>query len=199
MRMEKDLIKESKEIAEKIIKGEFRLTIAKYYLLWSTFPLVLFALSLINTRYPFLNYPIALSGYLYYNFKIFLDFSKTFERVKGIKRRGKGKYSVITALWSIPTAMIIVGSDFNYPYLTLAGSAIFGIVYSLFAYYSLKKEFQDFHYYDLLAMITLIAEIISIGVCVTLKIPLLEIMWVPYTLSWIYAAYASFMEVIEGE
>ena len=199
--MEKDLIKESKEIAEKIIKGEFRLTIAKYYLLWSTFPLVLFTLFLINTRYPFLNYPIALSGYLYYNFKIFLDFSKTFERVNGIKRRGKGKYSVITytALWSIPTAMIIVGLDFNYPYLTLAGSAIFGIVYSLFAYYDLKKSFHDFHYYDLLAMITLMAEIISIGICVTLKIPLLRIMWVPYALSWIYAAYASFMEVIEGE
>jgi hypothetical protein len=198
MRMERDLIKESKEIAEKIIKGEFRLTIAKYYLLWSTFPLVLFALFLINTRYPFLNYPIALSGYLYYNFKIFLDFSKTVERVNGIKRRGKGKYSVITALWSIPTAMIIVGLDFNYPYLTLAGS-IFGIVYSLFAYYDFTKSFLDFHYYDLLAVITFIAEIISIGVCVTLKIPLLEIMWVPYALSWIYAAYASFMEVIEGE
>jgi hypothetical protein len=199
MRMEKDLIKESKEIAEKIIKGEFRLTIAKYYLLWSTFPLVLFTLFLINTRYPFLNYPIALSGYLYYNFKIFSDFSKTVERVNGIKRRGKGKYYVITALWSIPTAMIIVGLDFNYPYLTLAGSAIFGIVYSLFAYYYFKKSFHDFHYYDLLAMITLMAEIISIGICVTLKIPLLEIMWVPFTLSWIYAAYASFMEVIEGE
>lgn len=199
--MEKDLIKESKEIAEKIIKGEFRLTIAKYYLLWSTFPLVLFALFLINTRYSFLNYPIALSGYLYYNFKIFSDFSKTVERVNGIKRREKGNYFVIAyfALWSIPTAMVIIGSDFNYPYLTLAGSTIFGIVYSFFAYYELKKSFHDFHYYDLLAMITFIAEIIGTAIYLTSKIQLLEIMWIPFTLSWIYAAYASFMEVIEGE
>lgn len=197
--MEKHIVKESREVAEKIIKGEFRLTLAKYYLLWSTFPIVSFALYLINTRYPFLNYPIALFGYLYYTFKIFSDFSKIVERVYGIKKYNKYSDIIYTAVWSIPTAMIIIGYDFNYPYLALAGFAILGINYSFFVYFSLKKSFHDFHYYDLLAMMTSIAYIVSIGICVTLNICLTKIMWIPYILSWIYASYASFMEVIEGE
>lgn len=197
--MEKDIVKESREVAEKIIKGEFRLTLAKYYLLWSTFPIVSFALYLINTRYPFLNYPIALFGYLYYTFKIFSDFSKIVERVYGIKKYNKYSNIIYTAVWSIPTAMIIIGYEFNYPYLALAGFAILGINYSFFVYFCLKKSFHDFHYYDLLVMMTFIAYIVSVGICVTLNICLTKIMWIPFTLSWIYASYASFMEVIEGE
>lgn len=197
--MEKDIVKESREVAEKIIRVQFRLTLAKYYLLWSTFPIVYYALYIFISQYPLLDYLIALSGYLYYNFKIFLNFSKTVERVSGVKRFEKKHLVTYLTLWLTPTAMIVVGWNFNQPYLTLAGYVTLGIVYSRFIYLYLIRVLHNFHYYDLLAMVTFLAFIVSVGICVVLGIWLTGIMWIPFTLAWIYASYASFMEVIESE
>ncbi|BDC17741.1 hypothetical protein [Acidianus sp. HS-5] len=199
--MEKDLIEESRKIAEKIIKSQFRLTLAKYYLLWATFPLILYLLFYFNTAYPFLNYPIAVIGYLYYTFKIFSDLSKTVRRIEGARKPKMNKKFVIiyNSIWAIATALVIIGSDFDHPYLVLVGAVLFGGNYAWFIYLLLKKNTRDLHYYDSIAFIAFIGMLISIGICVSLNIPVFRITWVPYTLAWIYASYASYMEVIEGE
>ncbi|BCU69631.1 hypothetical protein [Stygiolobus caldivivus] len=208
--MEKDLVEESRRVAEKIVKGELRLAMAKNYLLSSTFPLVLYALSYFDPWHPVLNFLAVLIGYFYYDIKAFAHFSRAISRIMG-KEKAKNmvinRRNIISLLWW-EISMIVLGVGVYYRDLSLVLIALssFAVYFALVVYYLFKDnlasedKFFDLRYYDLLAWSVLVGTLVYIGFSYSLHMtrpP--EIAWIPYTLAWVYAGYASFMEVIEGE
>ena len=170
--MEKDLVEESRRVAEKIVKSELRLAMAKNYLLSSTFPLVLYVLSYFDPWHPILNFLVVLIGYSYYGIKAFVHFSRAISRIMGREKAKNmviNRRNIISLLWW-EISMVVLGVGAYYRDLLLVFTALSSFVayFALVIYYLFKDnlasedKFFDLRYYDLLAGSVLVGTLIYI-------------------------------------
>ncbi|MGC9105583.1 MAG: hypothetical protein ACP5HQ_04065 [Thermoprotei archaeon] len=199
--LNKRLIEESRELARRIVRQQMRLAFAKYYLLWSTYPFALLLASTAIPSSPFLVYAVTLPVYLYFVGRVFAKAGRAVARLTGEKRSWKSTALANSLILGLVMLALYFGYERGAGLLNaLAMAFVAALVDALLVYY-LHFKLRDFRLTDLLAVITF-----SSGMAVTAlssEYPALEGLigpvWAVYAIAWIYAGYASFMEVIEGE
>ncbi|BCU66626.1 hypothetical protein HS7_00630 [Sulfolobales archaeon HS-7] len=208
--MEKrNLVRESEEIAWKIIRRKFRLTLARYYLLWSTLPIIF---SLIYSVIPYssdLYYvvtPVVYVPYFLFTTVLFRRAYNVYRRLvlsgseRSISRSGKVdwfslEFALITLIYVIAFGLIYYGVATSTVVFTIVGGVIFGVML-LWGFMSAIRLTGRLRYYDVVAVITLFFTIVALFIPFS-NVNLL--IYYAFSLSWIFAGYASFMEVQNSE
>ncbi|BDB98257.1 hypothetical protein [Saccharolobus caldissimus] len=203
--MEKNLIKDSKELANRIIKNEYRKALGKYYLLWSTYSIILFV---VYGLLYILNYSSIYGAIIQAFLSIVYIFftAQFFTRASAASKRYSEVFklynSYIRFIYKITFMGFILGSALFYlGYLknsfliTLIGVLIFvtSIDINLILTYPIAGGIKT---YDIIAIVTFSAMMLLYILTIFY---IFEITFLTFTLSWIYAGYRSLMEVIEGE
>lgn len=205
---QKDLIKSAEKIAFKTVKYELRKAIGKYYILWSTFPVLFYLIysinpNLLNNFYSLFVSAIVYAFYLLETFlffrnanRLYVKFSEIFLRRKSANEINSASFNrkirvLFYALISVAYFAVIY-SGFYISNLTLI---LFGIsVGSFFVIISLyiPLKIVGIKYYDTIAFITFLINnaALSFGYYYVSYI---------FSLSWLYAGYKSLMEIIENE
>jgi hypothetical protein len=205
--VEKNLIKDSKELANRIIKNEYRKALGKYYLLWSTYSIILFVVY--GLLYTFtLNYSSIYGAiiqaflsivYIFFTAQFFTRASVASKRYSEVFKLYN---SYIRFIYRITFIGFILGSALfylgylKYSFLiTLIGVLIFvaSIDINLVLTYPIAGGIKT---YDIMAIVTFSAMMLLYILAIFY---IFEITFLIFTLSWIYAGYRSLMEVIESE
>jgi len=210
----RDLVRDAEEISRKIVRKQYRLTLAKYYLLWSTLSVV------IELAYGILSYihapnlayyfviPIIYVPYLFVNFNLFrkagqvykrlaLTFKSSEEKESTLVTKSKVIQVTVPFLYSLSFLLIYFGITFSNLYITGIGALMFSVLFSV----GLVRVtmLAGLKYYDLMASVSLIALTLNL---VLPKFYLRNEFYLVsfiFTIIWIFASYKSFIEVIEGE
>jgi hypothetical protein len=185
-------IESAKEVARRAAAYETRRTLARYYTIWATYPLVLFLVYALPAPYAFLSVLILYAALNFYIFR------KLFLRLKrlgdvGIHRTFMIQGRLIGIVGSAAVGVLFwIGYGLSIsPALLIAYALYAGVVdFLLLRILSLTGV----KYYDLIAMVSFSGAMLSYA----LPNPPYVLAGVIVSLAWIFAGLSSFEEVIEG-
>jgi len=202
---QEDVIKEAKRLAYYTLKSEMRKALAKYYLLWSTFPVLYSPIYYITDS-------LSLKSFLVYTLAFFIPIlvymSLTFvfyHRVAKIRRKFykiypeinymlRGKFFILYFMIGILLTILIIYSYYvsNSIFTEILGVFYVGLVFvGLYFSYSIV----GIRFYDIIAMVSFTAFMSLSNLNNTVSV----IVYSFFTISWIFAGYKSINEVIENE
>ncbi|AHC52485.1 hypothetical protein SUSAZ_04960 [Sulfolobus acidocaldarius SUSAZ] len=200
------MIKEAKKLAYYTLKNEIRRALAKYYLLWSTFPAlyspiyyIIDSLSLKSFLLYSISFLIPIFIYISLTFVFFNKVAKVWGKFykiyPEINREQKGKFFILYSLIGILLLILLI----IYSYYDL--NSVFEEILEVFyvglvlvgLYYSYRMV--GLRYYDVVALVsfTVLMTLSNLNNIISV------FTYSFFTISWIYAGYKSINEVAENE
>ncbi|BBD73181.1 hypothetical protein HS1genome_1570 [Sulfodiicoccus acidiphilus] len=209
----KDLVNESEEIALRVVRYEYRKAVGKYYLAWSTEPLIVAIFTSLLTSFdlPPVSYnftPVLVVPYMVYSFYVFWKAMGVYGRIEtrstGLARRGNSERTFrpiflgTQLLYALSFSLILVGDYSSHFLLALAGALLFAALFGRSMLY-LGRMGGGVRHYDVLASVTLALVFAFLVRPEFYNQPLFPTIYLTFSVTWIYAGYMSLREVLEHE
>lgn len=197
---ELDEIKEAEEFARIILAKKVRKALGEYYILWSTYPILVSFIYLILSSYVpslvYLTNYISLGLVGVYVAYTSLLFSRTFSKrrilnpniEKRVLRKGR------LAVWAVFSAILSILIYLMFTSNNMTNLIFYSLMYSIFIVsitYNIAKYTMKIRYYDYIALGSFILSM-SLG-------PINFAFYYIATLTWIYAGVKSIIDSYEGE
>jgi hypothetical protein len=205
MEKKENIVRDAKILAFKAVKKEFRRSLGKYYLLWSTYSIInysiVFLLNYLNitSALPYIIfYSIIFSFYIYFSTRFFILSNQAYYRFYSIyyseEKSKKTRSSLVKAIRSVfiyTASFAFVSYAFYVSNILLQFLAF--LIFSILVILGLRYPYKiaGIKYYDVLSIITFVIEINLSFLSYILE----SIIFTIFSISWIFAGYKSLTEV----
>ncbi|MCY0849686.1 hypothetical protein [Sulfuracidifex metallicus] len=179
----------AKEIARRMTRYYVRKTMAKYYTVWSTYPLMSGLLYILVHGINFEAFLVLLILYIIFTG---LTFSKLFQalaRAEDFKRKNSNRRRGISSILIFIVLIVIILFSYYMNYsLYLMSSGIYTFLVDAGVLMTVRGQTR---YYDIIAVLTFSIAFIGSALFPYLFTPLFLL----FSIAWIFAGYLSFLEV----